>query len=162
MLIEDAQGRDLPQIVAIVNDVIATSTAVFSETPVTLEVQRRWLSERRAQGFPVLIAREQQAVVAFASYGPFRPWPGYSTTVEHTVHVAAGWRRRGLGRALLERLIEQARASGLHVMVGGIDADNAPSLALHERLGFAEVGRMREIARKFDRWVDLVLLALWL
>jgi len=57
VLIEDVQERDLPQIVAIVNDVIASSTAVFSETPVTLEVQRRWLSERRAQGFPVLIAR---------------------------------------------------------------------------------------------------------
>jgi len=162
VLIDDASERDLAAIVAIVNEVIAASTAIFSETPVTLEQQRGWLAERRAKGFPVLVAREGEAVVAFAGYGEFHPWPGYSTTVEHTVHVAAPWRRRGLGRALLGRLIDEARASGLHVMVGGIDAANAASLALHEQLGFSEVGRMPEIARKFDRWVDLVLLALWL
>jgi phosphinothricin acetyltransferase len=162
VLIEDASEHDLPEIVAIVNEVIAVSTAIFSETPVTLEQQRAWLGARREKGFPVLVARDGDAVAAFASYGEFRPWPGYSTTVEHSVHVAAPFRRKGLGRALVGRLVDHARASELHVMVAGIDADNAASLALHEQLGFTEVGRMREIAHKFDRWVDLVLLALWL
>jgi len=162
VLIEDAQERDLPEIVAIVNEVIANSTAVFSETPVTLERQHGWLTERRARGFPVLVAREQGAVVGFTSYAEFRPWPGYRTTVEHTVHVAAPWRRRGVGRALVSRLAEEARANDLHVMIGGIDADNSGSLALHEHLGFVEVARINEVARKWDRWVDLVLLALWL
>jgi len=162
VLIEDAREQDLPEMVAIVNEVIANSTAVFSETPVTLERQQGWLSERRAKGFPVLVAREQDAVAGFTSYAEFRPWPGYRTTVEHTVHVAAPRRRQGVGRALLSRLIEEARANDLHVMIGGIDADNAGSLALHRGLGFVEVARIEEVARKWDRWVDLVLLALWL
>jgi phosphinothricin acetyltransferase len=159
VLIEDAHERDLPGIVAILNDVIATSTAVFSETPVTLEQQREWLHERRAKGFPVLLAREDGSVVAYASYGQFRPHEGYRTTVEHTVHVAAGSRRRGIGHTLVSRLVDLAREDGRHVMVAGIDAANGASLSLHEQLGFTEVARMPEVARKFEEWVDLVLLA---
>lgn len=158
MLIEDAHERDLQGILAILNEVIATSTAVFSETPVTLEEQREWLQRRRESGFPVLVARDGDAVLAYASYGDFRSHSGYRTTVEHTVHVAAGSRRRGIGRALVVRLLELARDDGRHVMVAGIDAANEPSLALHEQLGFVEAARMLEVARKFDRWLDLVLL----
>ncbi len=158
MLIEDAHEDDLPGILEILNEVIATSTAVFSDAPVTLEEQREWLERRRESGFPVLVARDGDAVVAYASYGDFRPHSGYRTTVEHTVHVAPAARRRGIGRALVIRLLELAREDGRHVMVAGIDAANEPSLALHEQLGFAEAARMLEVARKFDRWLDLVLL----
>ena len=111
---------------------IATSTAVFSEAPVTLEEQREWLQRRRESGFPVLVVRDGDAVLAYATYGEFRPHSGYRTTVEHTVHVAAGARRRGIGRALVMRLLELAREDGRHVMVAGVDAANAPSIALHE------------------------------
>ncbi len=159
MVIEDADEDDLPGILEILNEVIATSTAVFSEAPVTLEEQREWLHTRRRAGFPVLVVREADAVVAYASYGDFRPHSGYRTTVEHTVHVAPGCRRRGIGRALVERLLELAREDGRHVMVAGVDAANTPSIALHEQLGFVEVARMAEVARKWDRWVELVLLA---
>jgi L-amino acid N-acyltransferase len=158
--IEDAEERDLPGIVAILNDVIATSTAVFSDTPVTLDEQRRWLRLRRERGFPVLVAREGDEVLAYASYGEFRSHAGYRTTVEHTVHVAPGSRRRGIGGALVVRLVELAREHGMHVMVAGVDAANAPSIALHEQLGFVEAARMPEIAQKSGRWVDLVLLTL--
>ena len=156
--IEDADERDLPGILAILNDVIATSTAVFSDDPVTLAEQREWLRARRERGFPVLVVREGDEVLAYASYGDFRPHPGYRTTVEHTVHVAASARRRGIGRELLTRLIELAREDGMHVMVAGVDAANEPSIALHEQLGFVESARMTEIAQKFGCWVDLVLL----
>lgn len=159
MPIEDAHEDDLPGILEILNQVIATSTAVFSEAPVTLEQQREWLQRRREAGFPVLVVREGNAVVAYASYGDFRSHSGYRTTVEHTVHVAPEFRRRGIGRALVERLLELAREDGRHVMVAGVDAANTPSIALHEQLGFAEVARMAEVARKWDRWVELVLLA---
>jgi quercetin dioxygenase-like cupin family protein len=108
----------------------------------------------------VLVAREGGQVLGFGSFGDFRAWPGYRTTVEHTVHVAAAHRRKGIGRQLVEALIRDARALGMHVMIAGVDAANEGSLALHTRLGFVEVGRFPEIARKFDRWIDLVLLQL--
>jgi phosphinothricin acetyltransferase len=78
-------------------------------------------------------------------------------TVEQSVHVAESHRRRGIGRQLVQALIERAQAAGNHVMVAGLDADNLASRRLHEQLGFREVGRMPEVARKFDRWVDLLL-----
>jgi L-amino acid N-acyltransferase len=99
----------------------------------------------------------------FTSYGSFRGdgrRPGYRFTVEHTIHVAETHWGAGVGRALLEALIERARNTGHHVLVGGIDADNAASLRFHERLGFAEVARMPQVGRKFDRWLDLVLVQL--
>jgi phosphinothricin acetyltransferase len=162
MLIEDASEADVAEIASIYNEVIATSTAVFSEQPVAVEDRLEWLRARRAQDQPVIVAREDGAVVGFATYGGFRSWPGYRLTVEHSVHVAAGRRRRGVGRRLVQETIERARRAGMHAVVGGIDADNHASLRLHEQLGFEEVGRMPEIARKFDRWVDLVLMQLML
>jgi L-amino acid N-acyltransferase len=157
-----ATDDDLEGITAIYNDVIATSTAVFSTTPVTVEERRAWLAERAARGFPVLVAREGSSVLGFGSFGEFRAWPGYRTTVEHTVHVAADARRRGAGTRLVAALIEEARALGMHAMIAGVVSTTEASLALHRRLGFVEVGRLPEIARKFDTWLELVLLQLTL
>ena len=155
-----AEDSDLEGITAIYNDVIATSTAVFSNDPVSVENRREWLAARRARGFPVLVARDAAEVLGFGSFGEFRAWPGYQTTVEHSVHVSAEHRRRGVGSLLVRALIDDARALGFHVMIAGIDATNEASLALHRRLGFVEAGRFPEIARKFDRWLELVLLQL--
>jgi phosphinothricin acetyltransferase len=160
MLIEDATEADVPEILAIYNDVIATSTAIFSDRPVTAQDRLAWLRSRRARGQPVIVARHQGAVVGFASYGDFRPWPGYASSVEHSVHVAAAERRRGIGRMLVKEIIARAENAGIHVVVAGIDAENEASLRLHEQLGFERVGHMPEVARKFDRWVDLVLMEL--
>jgi phosphinothricin acetyltransferase len=160
MLIEDATEADVPEILAIYNDVIATSTAIFSDRPVTAQDRLAWLRSRRARGQPVIVARHHGAVVGFASYGDFRPWPGYASSVEHSVHVAAAERRRGIGRMLVQEIIARAENAGMHVVVAGIDAENEASLRLHEQLGFERVGHMPEIARKFDRWVDLVLMEL--
>jgi L-amino acid N-acyltransferase len=158
MRIEDAAESDLPGIVAIYNDVLANSTAVFSEESVTVGERGSWLRARREQGHPVIVAHEAGAVVGFASYGDFRPWPGYRSTVEHSVHVAAGSRRRGIGRRLVEELLDRARQADKHVMIAGVDAENLASLRLHEELGFERVAHLSQVARKFDRWLDLVLL----
>jgi L-amino acid N-acyltransferase len=155
----DARGEHLPGILAIYNDVIATSAAVFSDEQVTLEDRARWLDARRAQGYPVLVALDgDREAVGFGSFGDFRAWPGYRTTVEHSVHVRTDRRGRGTGTLLIAALIERAAALGKHAMIAGIDAGNAGSLRLHERLGFTVVGRLPEVARNFDRWLDLVLL----
>jgi phosphinothricin acetyltransferase len=158
--IDGAGESDLEGITAIYNDVIARSTAIFSDDAVSVENRREWLAERQARGFPVLVAREQGEVLGFGSFGDFRAWPGYRTTVEHSVHVAAGHRRRGIGALLVGALIDEARALGMHVMIAGVVSTNEASLALHRRLGFVEVGRLPEVARKFDEWLELVLLQL--
>jgi len=162
MTIEDATEADLPRIVEIYNDAIANSTAVFSDRPVTIEDQRQWMEARRAAGNPVIVARLDGAVVGFGSYGAFRASPGYRPTVEHSVYVLAGRRRQGIGLRLLEELLERARRAGKHTVVAGIDAENHASLRMHEHLGFQEVGRLPEVASKFDRWLDLVLMELLL
>lgn len=155
--IRDATPDDLDAILDIFNDVIATSTAVYSLQPTTLAERRAWFDARRAAGFPVLVAEQGGEVRGFASFGDFRgTWPGYRYSVEHSVHVRADSRGRGVGRRLLESLFPRALAMGKHVMVGGVDADNAASLRLHEALGFERVAHFREVGRKFGRWLDLV------
>ncbi len=156
--IADALEQDVPGILAIFNDVIATTTAVYREEPVSLEERLGWMKSRTAAGYPVLVAHDGNGVAGFASFGEFRAWPCYRNTVEHTVHVRADVRGRGVGQSLLLALLPRARALGKHVLVAGVDADNAVSLRLHQRLGFTEVGRFREVGRKFDRWLDLVFL----
>ncbi len=149
---------DLPAILGIVNDAILNTTAMWTLTPTTLEQRRAWLEERQGAGLPVIVAVEGDAVLGFASFGPFRPWEGYAATAEHSVYVDTDARGRGTGRHLMEALIRRAEQAGMHVMVGGIEAENAASIALHERLGFERVGLMPEVGRKFGRWLDLLLM----
>lgn len=156
--LRDAEAADLGGLLAIYNEVIATSTAVFSEEPVTLEERGGWLAARREAGYPVLVARDASGVVGFGSFGDYRAWPGYRYTVEHSVHVRADRRGEGVGTALVQALIECAAALGKHVMIAGVEAENAASIRLHERLGFVVAARLPEVAWKFDRWLDLVFL----
>ena len=106
----------------------------------------------------MLVAGDASGVVGFGSFGDYRAWPGYRYTVEHSVHVRADRRGEGVGTALVQALIERAAALGKHVMIAGVEAENAASIRLHERLGFAVVARLPEVAWKFDRWLDLVFL----
>lgn len=159
MDIRAAADADLPGILEIYNDVIATSTAVYAVAPSTLEERREWLKSRQQRGFPVLVAAGEGRVLGFASFGEFRgAWNGYRYTVEHSVHVRAPDRGRGVGRQLVGALFPFAAALGKHVMVGGVDAANAASIRFHERLGFERVARFREVGRKFGRWLDLVFM----
>jgi phosphinothricin acetyltransferase len=156
--IRSANEADLPQILAIYNDAVAHSTAIWNETLVDLENRRAWLEERRARGFPVLVADENGRAVGYASFGDFRPFDGYRITCEHSVYVAGDARRRGIGTALVAALVEEARRQGKESMVGAIDAANADSIGLHAKLGFVEVGRMPAVGTKFGRKLDLVLM----
>jgi len=159
MRIDDATDDDLPAVVEIYNQVLLTSTAIYREQPATLDERRAWNETRKANGYPLLVARLPEAPVAgFATFGDFRAWPGYRFTVEHSVHVADGFRGRGIGTALMQVLLERGAACGKHVMVAGIDADNAGSIRMHERLGFERAGHLKEVGWKFGRWLDLVFM----
>ena len=112
MEIRAAVESDLPGLLAIYNEVIATSTAVYSDTPVTLENRVQWWREKSARGFPVLVAVDASGVVGFSTFGDFRSWPGYRHTVEHTVHVRVDMRGKGVGKQLLADLFPRARTRG--------------------------------------------------
>ena len=156
--IRPATDDDLPAILAIYNDAVRHTTAIWNDTVVDLENRRAWKEARTRLGYPVLVGEADGAVVAYGSFGDFRAFDGYRFTVEHSVYVAEDSRRRGVASALVLALVEHAGALGKHVMVAGIAADNAASIALHHKLGFIETGRMPEVGRKFGRWLDLVLM----
>jgi phosphinothricin acetyltransferase len=156
--ITDLDESDLPLILDIYNDVILTSTAIYTERPVDLHNRRQWWRARTAQGFPVLVARRDGEVLGFASFGEFRSFPCYAATVEHSVHVHAQHRGKGIGTLLVLALLARAKSLGKHVIVGGIDADNSSSLRLHRKLGFVDAGHFHEVGRKFGRWLDLIFL----
>ncbi len=159
-MIRDATPDDAEGIAAIYNDAVANTTAIWNEIAVDAANRVDWMAARAAGGFPVLVAEVDGQVAGYASYGPWRAFDGYRLTVEHSVYVAGAFRGRGLARALMTTLIAQARMAGLHVMVAAIEAENHPSIALHESLGFANGHTMRQVGQKFGRWLDLTFLEL--
>ena len=145
-------------ILAIFNDAIATSTALYDDEPRTPEVMAAWFEAKRRGGFPVIAAVDEAGeLMGFASYGPFRSHAGYRYTVEHSLYVARPHRGRGLGRVLLEAIVERASTEGYRVMIGVIDSENTGSIALHEQFGFRLSGTLQQVGFKFDRWLDVCL-----
>jgi phosphinothricin acetyltransferase len=162
LTIRAAREEDLVAISAIHNDVVASSNAIFSDIAETLEQRREWFAQRIAAGWPVLVAGAAGEVLGFASFGPFRTWPGYRETVEQTIHVHRDARRRGVGRALAGALVDEARERRLHAIIAGIDGGNEASIALHRAVGFAEVGLLPQVAIKHGTRLDLLLMELLL
>jgi L-amino acid N-acyltransferase len=159
--IVSAGEEHLPGIVAIFNQAVRETFSIWSETETTLDQRRAWLAARRNAGFPVLVAvspAHPAAVLGYGSFGVFRDFPGYVKTVEHSVYVAPAAQRRGVGHAILAALIEQAGLRGFTTMVGGIDSNNAASIALHEKLGFEQQGRLKGVGQKFGKPLDLVFM----
>jgi L-amino acid N-acyltransferase YncA len=158
LIVRDATLEDAADILAIYNFAALNTTAVWTEGAVDLDSRREWIRARQQAGYPVLVAMKGRDVVGFASFGDFRPWPGYRHTVENSVYVGERYHRLGIGRSLMVALIERATALNKHAVIAGIEAANTASLRLHASLGFAEVGRMPEVGCKFGRWLDLVLM----
>jgi phosphinothricin acetyltransferase len=156
--VREATEHDMPALLAIYNDLIATSTAIYRDDPTTLDERAAWWRTRVAAGYPALVAEDETGVLGFASFGDFRPWPGYRFSVEHSVYVRADCRSSGIGSALMLSLIDRATVLGKHVMIGGVDAENTGSLRFHERLGFERVAHFKEVGFKFGRWLDLIFL----
>jgi len=155
--VRDATADDLPAMMAIYNEIVANSTAIYNFKPGTLDERREWFRVRTGGGWPVLAAERGDELVGYASFSEFRgAWPGYLYSVEHSVYVRADCRQQGIGSALVQALLPIAARMDKHVMIGGIDATNEGSLRMHERLGFERVAHFREVGRKFGRWLDLV------
>lgn len=157
MEVRPAQASDAEAMRAIYNAEVAGSTVTFDLVPRTLAEQRAWIEEHQG-AHPAVVAIERGTVAGFGSLSLFRERPAYATTVEDSVYVAEDWRGRGVGGLVLAELIRLAVHHGFHTVLARISGDNAASIALHRRQGFALVGVEREVGRKFGRWIDVTVM----
>jgi len=154
-IIECDAERHAGPILAIFNEAIVNSTALYDYQPRTAEMMRDWFAAKAKGSFPVIgIEDEGGHLLGFASYGTFRAFPGYKYTVEHSVYVHHEHRGKGIGEALLRAIISRAAEQDYHVLVGCIDASNRGSIRLHEKLGFTHSGTITQAGFKFGRWLD--------
>lgn len=159
-LVRDANDGDLAAICDIYNYAVEHTTAIWNDVLIDVANRSTWMEQRRARGFPVLVVEVDGKVAGYASYGDWRAFDGYRHTVEHSVYVDKDFQRAGLGKILMQALIERAKAGNVHVMIAAIEAGNGASIALHEKLGFQLVGIHREVGTKFGRWLDLAAMEL--
>jgi L-amino acid N-acyltransferase YncA len=150
--------KDIPSILAIINENILHSTSLYDYEPRTLEKQTALLAEKCNKNFPVIVAEINGKLAGFGMYGEFRFRDAYRFTVEHSVYVSADFKGKGVGSELLQTLIQLAKQQGLHTMVGVIDAENLNSIRFHEKFGFEKVGVIKESGFKFGRWLDSVFM----
>jgi L-amino acid N-acyltransferase len=162
LMIRTATSDDTQVIAAIMGAFVRSSTVSFSAIEKSAADWCVILQARRAAGREFWVACEEGKVIGFATYDQFRPNDGYRHTMEHTIYVDPAALGRGTGRALLQLVEDHARAGDAHAMIGVMDAENAASIAFHLRMGYEEQARLCRIGRKFDRWLDAVMLVKYL
>ena len=158
--IRPATSDDLLSILDIVNHSILHTTANYNYDIQTIEVQNKWFEDKQLHHFPVIVAERNGQVIGYGTYGTFREKIGYQYTVEHSVYVDEKHTGKGIGKLLLQELIQLAKTQGYHTMIGAIDAENFDSIAFHKKFGFVECGIIKEAAFKFNKWLDLLFMQL--
>ena len=153
-------AADLPSVREIYNHYVANSTVTFDEDPMTLREWRQKFAQLEKLGLPFLVAESPTGqLLGYALASPWKQKRAYRYTVEHSIYLGPAASGKGLGRALLSALIEASKAAGLREMIAVVaDQGAEASLALHEKFGFVEIGRMGRVGFKFDRWLGTVLL----
>jgi phosphinothricin acetyltransferase len=157
MLLRTARVDDAEAIRAIYNHEVLTSTATFDLEPRGLDEQRRWLTERSG-AHVVVVAEVDGDVAGFGALSRYKDRPAYNTTVEDSVYVGQHHQGAGMGKALLEELVRRATSHGFHTVIARISHESVASVAAHGRVGFVEIGRERQVGRKFGRWLDVVVM----
>ncbi|MFV8355909.1 GNAT family N-acetyltransferase [Flavobacterium sp. XS1P32] len=152
--------EDIQAILDIINFNILHSTALYDYTIRSFEQQKNILEEKIRKGFPVLVAELDGIAVGFGMYSEFRFREAYKFTVEHSVYVNENHHGKGIGKLLLQELIQLAKNQKLHTMIAVIDAENQSSVEFHEKFGFKTVGIIKESGYKFDRWLHSVFMQL--
>ena len=143
-------------ILEIFNEAIANSTALWDYKPRTMAMMAAWFDAKRSGNLPVIgVVDDDGELLGFGTYARFRPNPAYKYSVEHSIYVAKPHRGKGVGKTILQQIIKTARKQDYHTLIGGIDATNAASKALHEQFGFKLVGSIPQAGYKFNRWLDL-------
>jgi phosphinothricin acetyltransferase len=159
MMIRPAEARDIPVIARIYAHAVLHGTASFELEPPDDAAMKRRFDDLRHGGYPYVVAELDSAVVGYAYAGPYRARPAYRFTVEDSIYLAPEAQGRGIGRALLDRLLADSEARGYRQMVAVIgDSAQVPSIRLHESAGFRHVGVFAAVGFKFGRWLDTVLM----
>jgi phosphinothricin acetyltransferase len=157
MKIAECTFQQAPEILAIFNEAIANSTALYDYQPRTMANMEAWFDAKRHGKYPVIGAFADDGVLmGFASYGTFRAWPAYKYSVEHSVYVRKENRGHGLGKLLLGEIIEAAQKQEYHTIIGVIDSANQTSIHLHQSAGFSQCASIKQAGYKFGRWLDVV------
>ena len=156
--IRSYQIKDAQAILEIINYNILNATALYDYEPRTLENQMAILEEKLSKGFPVVVATEEETVVGFGYYSEFRYRESYKFSVEHSVYAHPNHIGKGIGKLILENLIDLAKAQKLHTMIGVIDAENQSSIEFHKKFGFEIAGTIKESGFKFNRWLHSVFM----
>jgi phosphinothricin acetyltransferase len=144
------------QILEILNEAIIHSTALYDYKPRTMQNMEQWFENKEKGSYPVIgLLDDEGTLVGFGSYGPFRAWPAYKYTVEHSLYVHKDFRGNGFGRIILAEIIVQAQKQEYHNLIAGIDSTNQVSIALHKSLGFEYCGIIKHAGYKFSGWLDL-------
>ncbi len=156
-MIRPAAPSDNAAIAAIWNREVLQTAATSDTEPRDPEAQRAWLA-RHGPRHPVIVAVDGDEVVAFGALSLYRPKPAYAWTAENSVYVKDGWRGKGLGGRVLDRLLLLAQEHGHHSVIARVTAANEASLTLHERRGFVRVGHEYQVALKHGMWLDVVTL----
>lgn len=150
-------GQHGAQILAIFNHAIMHTLSLYEYEPRTLHDIRRWFDFKATADLPVLgLVDDNDQLLGFASYGSFRPQAAFAHTIEHSIYVRPDQQGKGLGKILLQAIIDNACQQQFHTMVAGIDSSNLASIALHQQFGFQHTGTIYQAAYKFERWLDLV------
>lgn len=148
---------DAERIRAIYNYEVTHTTATFDLVPRSIEDQRGWLADRSG-AFAAIVAVANGDVVGFAALSPYKERAAYRTSVENSVYVDRAYHGQGAGKRLLTELLDIAARSGFHAVFARITATSEASRALHASCGFELVGIEREVGRKFNKWLDVVLM----
>ena len=155
--IRPARQDDAPAIAEIYNHAIKNTTATFDTEEKSVEDRRRWLAEHDDR-HPVIVAECEGKVVGWGSLSRYHERPAYRFTVENAVYVSPQFQGRGVGRTILEHLISLAESLGYRAIIAQVVAGNEASFKLHESCGFETVGVLREVGRKFGRWLDVIVM----
>jgi L-amino acid N-acyltransferase YncA len=154
-----ASATDLPAITEIYRHAVLFGTATFELDPPDVAEMTRRFEALTSGGFPYLVAAQDGRAVGYAYAGPYRPRPAYRFTVEDSIYLAPAVQHRGVGTALLRRLIEQSEARGYRQMIGIVgDSTNAGSIGVHHKCGFQMLGTHPNVGFKFGRWLDIVMM----
>ena len=154
-MIREVSKKDLKDILEIYNDAILNTTAIYAYKIQTLEDRKLWYEKKKQDGYPVLAFEENDRVVGFATFGPFREWPAYKYTIEHSIYVHKDYRNQGIATKLMKEILKIADEREYATLVAGIDAANEGSIKMHEKIGFKYSGTVTKAGFKFGKWLDL-------
>jgi len=157
MIVRKAKMSDLKSITEIYNDAVKNTVATFDLKPRTVEEQKIWFKQHGSNN-PIIVAEENGVIVGWAALSKYDTKQAYSKTVELSLYVKKENQGRGVGKKLMERILEEGKEAGVHVVLSRITDGNKTSINLHEKFGFRYVGILEEVGFKFGRYLDVYIM----